>query len=96
MRRNNYIKKLCLLLLPVLLVSVFLYSCNKEFDPTKDYKPIIAEHEDSTLKLTFVHSFTKVAQDEKPKGNNSYYIRLAKNEIEGCQFVLYSENDRKT
>ncbi|NLN04421.1 MAG: DUF4091 domain-containing protein [Clostridiaceae bacterium] len=95
MRRNNYIKKLCLLLLPVLLVSVFLYSCNKEFDPTKDYKPIIAEHEDSTLKLTFVHSFTKVAQDEKPKGNNSYYIRLAKNEIEGCQFILYSENAKE-
>ena len=96
MFKNNHIKfKLSLILLPVVLLTVFLYSCNNEYDPTKDYKPIIAEHEDSRLDLRFEHAFTKIAQNEKSLGSNTYYIRLAKNEIEGCQFVLYSEKERE-
>lgn len=90
-------KKICsLILCASLLLSAFLTSCSTEYDPTKGYKPLVAENEDSTLKIWFEHSFTKVSPDDtKSSKRDSYYIRLAKNEIEGCQFILYSETDKK-
>ncbi len=81
-----------------ILISVSLSSCVKkeEYDPTKSYKPMVAENEDSTLKIWFEHSFEKVASYyTEPSDKDSYYIRLAKNEIEGCQFILYSETNKE-
>lgn len=90
-------KRICsLILCTSLLLSILLASCSKEYDPTKGYKPLVAEYEDSTLKIWFEHSFTKVSPDDtKSSKRDTYYIRLAKNEIEGCQFILYSETDKK-
>ena len=60
-------------------------------DPTEGYVPIVADNEDSTLNLWFEHSFNKVLPTNiTSSGLNTYCINMAKNEIEGAQFILYS------
>ena len=60
-------------------------------DPTEDYEPIIAEHEDTSINIWFEHPYNKV-QPTNITSNESdtYLINMAKNEIEGAQFILYS------
>ena len=46
---------------------------------------------DASLTLWFDHSFTKVDQNDfTPTGLGTYTVKMAKNEIENCQFFLAS------
>lgn len=48
-----------------------------------------AKNEDSSVSLWFDHTHTNtVAEDTESTGKNTYQMRLAKNEIEACQFLL--------
>ena len=60
-------------------------------DPTEDYEPIIAEHEDSNINMWFEHPYNKVQPTNITSSRkNTFLINMAKNEIEGAQFILYS------
>ena len=68
------------------------------FDPIKNHEPVTAPSDDATLKLWFDHFTEKVARYDisgKDSGRDSYTIQMAKNEIEGCHFFLYSPTARK-
>ncbi len=53
------------------------------------YQPVAADKEDASLNLWFDHLYTRTPQaTNSPNGKNTYQIKLAKNEIEGCQFLL--------
>ena len=57
------------------------------------YTPESAEHEDASLSLWFDHLYNRTPQaTNQSNGKVTYQIQLAKNEIEGCQFLLGSEN----
>lgn len=59
-----------------------------------DYKKEDATNEDASLKLWFDHMYTRAPQSgAKPTDKVTYQIQLAKNETEGCQFVLMPETD---
>ena len=57
------------------------------------YTPETAENEDASLSLWFDHLYNRTPQQSNtPNGKVSYQIQMAKNEIEGCQLLLGSEN----
>ncbi|MBQ7826922.1 MAG: DUF4091 domain-containing protein [Clostridia bacterium] len=59
-------------------------------------KKIDAEHEDSTLALSFVDMMYKNGRDVAAYPTDpSIKMKLAKNENESCQAILYSENARE-
>ncbi|MBP3571605.1 MAG: DUF4091 domain-containing protein [Clostridia bacterium] len=69
-----------------------------DFDPIENHEPIIAPDDDPTVKLWFDHLTEKVTRYDtsgKDSGKDSYTIQMGKNEIEGCQFFLYSPTVRK-
>lgn len=58
------------------------------------YEKENAANEDTSLKLWFDHMYTRAPQSGfTPKDTITYQIQLAKNETEGCQFVLAPETD---
>lgn len=58
------------------------------------YTPENAEHEDASLSYWFANTYNRTPQnDNTSTGKLSYQILLAKNEIEGCQFILGTEKD---
>ncbi|MBQ7379614.1 MAG: DUF4091 domain-containing protein [Clostridia bacterium] len=58
------------------------------------YTPLTAEHEDSALHVWFDHLFDRTAQNDNTSLSlDTYQIRLAKNEIEGCQVILAADKD---
>ena len=64
-------------------------------DPAEGYVPTAAANEDAGLKLWFEHSFKKVlTKDTTPSDMDTYSVYMAKNEIENCQFVLYSDTTK--
>ena len=68
------------------------------FDPITNHEPITAPDDDPTVKLWFDHLTEKVTRYDtsgKDSGKDSYTIQMAKNEIEGCQFFLYSPTVKK-
>lgn len=70
-----------------------LNSISKPTTNYDSYTPEAAEHEDTTLSLWFDHMFNRTPQaTNQSNGKVTYQIQLAKNEIEGCQFLLGSEN----
>lgn len=88
-------KTISLLLALVMLVSAaatatFASSAPADSTGSGDGK-LTAPYEDATLDLWFDHSFTKVAQDNtESTGLSTYTVRMARNEIENCQFFLSS------
>ena len=68
------------------------------FDPIEKHEPITAPDDDATVKLWFDHLTEKVTRYDtsgKDSGKDSYTIQMGKNEIEGCQFFLYSPTVKK-
>ena len=62
--------------------------------PEVSNEPVIAEHEDSGITLWFEHSYYNTPAEEiTSNGRNTYQIRLAKNETEGCHLLLASDKD---
>ena len=58
------------------------------------YQKENAANEDASLKLWFDHMYTRAPQSGfTPTDKISYLIQLAKNETEGCQFVLAPTTD---
>ncbi len=60
-------------------------------------KKLTAEAEDDTLDLTFVDMMYKHGRDVAayPADAYAHKMKLAKNETESCQAIIYSENDRE-
>lgn len=57
---------------------------------------LTASNEDSDISLWFDHTYTKTPEEStKSSGLYAYQMRLAKNEIEGCQFLLSSSKAKK-
>lgn len=57
---------------------------------------LMAEHEDANMDLWFNHTYTKTpAESTESTGLYTYQMKLAKNEIEACQFLLSASSDRK-
>lgn len=68
------------------------------YDPIINQEHVTAPNDDPTVKLWFDHLTEKVARYDisgKDSGHTSYTIRMAKNEIEGCHFFLYSPTARR-
>ncbi len=66
-------------------------------DPAPDVPNdrLVAEYEDAGIDLWFDHSFSKTPADcTVSTGMYTYQIRMAKNEIEGAQFLLASDTER--
>ena len=58
------------------------------------YTPLQAEHEDASLSLWFDHLYNRTPQaTNTSNGKVTYQVQLAKNEIEGCQFLVGAQND---
>ncbi|MBP5311970.1 MAG: DUF4091 domain-containing protein [Clostridia bacterium] len=63
--------------------------------PAVSNDKLTAADEDNEIDLWFDDAFVKTPQDELTStGKNTYQIRMAKNEIEGCQFLLASSADK--
>ena len=59
--------------------------------PAVSNTKITASKEDNDITLWFDDAFAKTPESStKSTGKNTYQIRMAKNEIEGCQFLLAS------
>ena len=68
------------------------------FDPIQNHEAITAPNDDPTVKLWFDHLTEKLTRYDiagKDSGKDSYTIQMGKNEIEGCQFFLYSPTVKK-
>ncbi|MBR4255647.1 MAG: hypothetical protein IKQ18_00685, partial [Clostridia bacterium] len=62
--------------------------------PEVSNEPVTAEHEDSGITLWFDHSYYNTPAEEiTSNGRNTYMIRLAKNETEGCHVLLAADRD---
>ncbi len=71
---------------------------NSTQKPTTGYDSYTKENganEDATLKLWFDHMYTRAPQSgfTVKENNISYLIQMAKNETEGCQFILAPDAD---
>ena len=63
----------------------------KDNAPAVSNAKINASNEDGDITLWFDHSFAKTPEEvTSSTGRNTYQIRMAKNEIEDCQFILVS------
>ena len=68
------------------------------YDPITNHEPVLAPDDDPTVKLWFDHITEKVTRYDtsgKDSGKDSYTIQMGKNEVEGCQFFLYSPTVKK-
>ncbi|MBO4422392.1 MAG: DUF4091 domain-containing protein [Clostridia bacterium] len=67
-----------------------------ETAPEVSNDPVAAEYEDSSLVMWFDHSYHKTpGETVTSNGQNTYQMRLAKNEIECAQMVLASKTARE-
>lgn len=70
-----------------------LGSVSKPSTKFDTYTPETADKEDASLSLWFDHLYNRTPQQSNTStGKLTYQIQLAKNEIEGCQFLIGSEN----
>ncbi len=68
------------------------------YDPIPDKETVVAPDDDPTVKLWFDHITEKVTRYDlsgMASGKESYTIQMGKNEMEGCQFFLYSPTNKK-
>ena len=74
--------------------AAFLLQNAVDTAPEVSNDPVVAEHEDSGITLWFDHSYYNTPAEEiTSNGKNTYMIRLAKNETEGCHLLLASDKD---
>lgn len=67
-----------------------------EAAPEVSNDPVTAEYEDESLVMWFDHSYYKTpGETVTSNGNNTYQMRLAKNETECAQMVLASQTARE-
>ncbi len=72
----------------------YLLAQSKDPAPAVSNEPVTAEHEDGDVSLWFDHSYNNTpAEDTRSTGLNTYQIRLAKNETEGCHLLLAASKD---
>ena len=67
-------------------------------DPVKDTEKVTAPAEDANLKMWFDHLTQKTSRYDTSNINStasSYTIQMARNEMEGCHFYLYSPTNKK-
>lgn len=80
-------------LIVLLSVGIFSSSAVSE-DPADSYEYQEAEYEEYGIDLWFDYSFRKTfTSDTESTGRDTFSIYMAKNEVESCQFVLYSDDD---
>ncbi len=68
------------------------------YDPITEHESVTAPDDDASVKLWFDHITQKLSRYDtsgKDSGLDSYTIQMGKNEIEGCQFFLYSPTTKK-
>lgn len=68
------------------------------YDPIPEKEAAVAPDDDPTVKLWFDHITEKVTRYDlsgMATGAESYTIQMGKNEMEGCQFFLYSPTTKK-
>ncbi|MBR6917792.1 MAG: DUF4091 domain-containing protein [Clostridia bacterium] len=66
-------------------------------DPSENYTVQAAPFEDSDISMWFQHANVKVHQEDTTStGRNTYSIYMARNEYQGAQVTLYSENETKS
>ena len=74
----------------------YLLSIASDNAPEVSNEPVTAEYEDGDISLWFDHSYYNTpAEETTPNGRNTYQIKLAKNETEGCHLLL-SSSEAKT
>ena len=62
--------------------------------PQVSNAPVTAEHEDSGVTMWFDHSYYNTPAEEiTSNGKNTYQIKLAKNETEGCHLLIAADRD---
>lgn len=103
MKRTVFMVLLCL------FAAISLASCSKtpyknaaallgeavDPAPVIENEKLTAANEDTSIDLWFDHTYTKTAAETtKSTGMYTYQMRLAKNEIEACQFLLSAVNER--
>ncbi|MBQ7379203.1 MAG: DUF4091 domain-containing protein [Clostridia bacterium] len=69
-----------------------------DYDPITEHETVVAPDDDATVKLWFDHLTQKISRYDtsgKDVGAQNYTIQMGKNEIEGCQFFLYSPTSKK-
>ncbi len=67
-------------------------------DPVTNKEEVTAPSEDQNLKMWFDHLTQKTSRydtSNKNSTNSSYTIQMARNEMEGCHFYLYSPTNKK-
>ena len=70
---------------------------SKAYDPVPSVSEskITAANEDSDIDLWFDHAYSKTPEGSTAStGMNTYVIRMARNEIEGAQFLLSSKTEK--
>ena len=76
-------------------IADYILANVKDLAPEISNDKITAAYEDSSIALWFDHSYKNTpAEDVTSTGLNSYQIKLAKNEIEGCHLMLASTADK--
>lgn len=68
------------------------------YDPIGNHESVTAPDDDPNMVLWFDHLTQKISRYDtsgKSSGADSYTIQMGKNEIEGCQFFLYSPTTKK-
>jgi hypothetical protein len=72
-----------------------LLASAQQHAPDVDNTPIRAANEDAGITLWFEHSYINTpAESVTSSGRNTYQIKLAKNEIEGCHLLIASDTAR--
>ena len=62
--------------------------------PKTDGKPLTAKDEDGTLSVWFVHSYVNTPSEDTTPVFADYTVKLAKNETEGCHFMVSASEDK--
>lgn len=71
-------------------------TANAGGSPADSYVPISAEHEDGEINLWFEYPTAKVkTTDTVSSGLDTFTVYMAKNDIQGAQFILYSESPKQ-
>lgn len=90
-------RTLSLILLMAFMLTAFsgVMSTTAGAMPEDTYEPLEAANEDETLELWFDHATAKVKPtDITSTGRDTYTVYMAKNDIQGAQFILFSEESK--
>jgi len=93
---NKILRSILIIISLFLVLGIGVLSSSAvSSDPADSYVKQTAPNEDSSISMWFEHSFKKVlTEDKTSSGMDTYSVYMAKNEIENCQFVLYSDETK--